>query len=295
MGRLYLKYFGPSACIRHASSSSEVVEKLCVIAIQAHAELDTWQQVLPFVLTVYGGIECCPQTIIQLCLLLHARVEDYAQCQALVSVWLRNSNNFSDPEYVDLAQAFIQHIMVQQKQGIVDLSQAFIWHGMVPQKQGIVDLSQAFIWHGMVPQKQVALIPAFLESCPGLSVSQKEDLNAHYADIMKAEVEQATIDRETERKEEQASKSKDIESDFINFLRASGSALFRRFPPLSLHQVSKIAAVLMLLYLIGIKSTKDISGRVRNTPQALLASGAQDMWYSLRLCLLSLFTIWTNG
>ncbi|KAK3100310.1 hypothetical protein FSP39_017990 [Pinctada imbricata] len=38
----------------------------------------------------------------------------------------------------------------------------------------------------------------------------------------------------------------------------------------------------------------DISGRVRNTPLALPASGAQDARYSLRLCLLSLFTIWTN-
>lgn len=44
----------------------EFTEQLCVLAVQAHAERNTWQEVLPFVQKVYGDIEHSPAAIVQL-------------------------------------------------------------------------------------------------------------------------------------------------------------------------------------------------------------------------------------
>ena len=42
------------------------IESLCVVAVQAYAESDRWQEVLPFVTQLYNGIEDCPARIVQL-------------------------------------------------------------------------------------------------------------------------------------------------------------------------------------------------------------------------------------
>ncbi|KAH3730558.1 hypothetical protein DPMN_056548 [Dreissena polymorpha] len=42
------------------------IERLCVVCIQALAEMDCWQEVLPMVLNVYESVEKCPVTVIQL-------------------------------------------------------------------------------------------------------------------------------------------------------------------------------------------------------------------------------------
>jgi hypothetical protein len=44
----------------------DIVEALCVVGIQAYAELNNWHQVLPFVQKVYSSIEDCPFRVIQL-------------------------------------------------------------------------------------------------------------------------------------------------------------------------------------------------------------------------------------
>uniref|UniRef100_K1PXS7 Uncharacterized protein n=1 Tax=Magallana gigas TaxID=29159 RepID=K1PXS7_MAGGI len=51
---------------RENFSSKEYTEQLCVLAVQAHAERNTWQEVLPFVQKVYGDIEHSPAAIVQL-------------------------------------------------------------------------------------------------------------------------------------------------------------------------------------------------------------------------------------
>ena len=47
-------------------SAAETVECLCIVAIQAYAELNRWQEVLPFITQLYSGIEDCPAKIVQL-------------------------------------------------------------------------------------------------------------------------------------------------------------------------------------------------------------------------------------
>ncbi len=43
-----------------------VVNSLCMVAVQAYAELDRWQEVLPFVTQLYNGIEDCPVQVVRL-------------------------------------------------------------------------------------------------------------------------------------------------------------------------------------------------------------------------------------
>ena len=40
-------------------------ESLCMVAIQSLAELNRWQEVVPYVTRVYNGIEDCPEKIVQ--------------------------------------------------------------------------------------------------------------------------------------------------------------------------------------------------------------------------------------
>ena len=46
-------------------SKPVVVEHLCLIAIQAYAELNRAHEVLPFITQVYNGLEDSPATIAQ--------------------------------------------------------------------------------------------------------------------------------------------------------------------------------------------------------------------------------------
>lgn len=56
--------------INHNSLSTHRVnrasETLCVLWIQAYAELDRWREVLPFITQEYQGIEGCPARVVQL-------------------------------------------------------------------------------------------------------------------------------------------------------------------------------------------------------------------------------------
>ncbi|CAG2216018.1 PEX26 [Mytilus edulis] len=82
--------------------SPDIVEALCIVGIQAYAELNHWQQVLPYVQNVYTSIEECPFRVVQLCVLLHAKVEEYSQCYAIASIWLKDVKNPNDPDYLTL-------------------------------------------------------------------------------------------------------------------------------------------------------------------------------------------------
>ena len=47
-------------------SAQETIESLCLLCIQAFAELNSWQDVLPYIQNVYSGIEGCPSAVIRL-------------------------------------------------------------------------------------------------------------------------------------------------------------------------------------------------------------------------------------
>ena len=50
----------------HVFSTCLAKEALCVIASQAYAELNRWQEVVPFITQPYDGIEDCPPKVVQL-------------------------------------------------------------------------------------------------------------------------------------------------------------------------------------------------------------------------------------
>ena len=46
--------------------AQDCIERLCVLCIQALAEMNKWQDVLPLIQDVYNSIELCPCIVIQL-------------------------------------------------------------------------------------------------------------------------------------------------------------------------------------------------------------------------------------
>ncbi|CAC5407872.1 CNBP [Mytilus coruscus] len=124
------------------NGSPDIVEALCIVGIQAYAELNHWQQVLPYVQNVYTSIEECPFRVVQLCVLLHAKVEEYSQCYAIASIWLKDVKNQNDPDYLTLVELYILNVLV--------------------------------------PRQQYNLIEPFVEACPGLNYEQRKILCNNY-------------------------------------------------------------------------------------------------------------------
>ncbi|KAK2152330.1 hypothetical protein LSH36_333g03035 [Paralvinella palmiformis] len=96
-------------------SFDNLKEALSVLAIQAYAELDRWQEVLPFVTSIYMTLEEVPANIIQLCILLHASMKDYLTCAALANVWLRNPKNYcpeSEDKYLETIDIYVGHVLI---------------------------------------------------------------------------------------------------------------------------------------------------------------------------------------
>ncbi|XP_067684349.1 peroxisome assembly protein 26-like [Haliotis asinina] len=98
--------------IRHTPSFQSYVDSLCIVMIQAFAELDQWDAVLPFVQKIYKNIDSCPVRIIQLCLLLHVKVKEYLKCHAIAETWLHNDRNRQCPQYSDVVKLYVQRVLV---------------------------------------------------------------------------------------------------------------------------------------------------------------------------------------
>ncbi|XP_013408271.1 peroxisome assembly protein 26 [Lingula anatina] len=123
-------------------SSSIYRESCCMLAVQAYAELNKWEEVLPYVTALYAGIEGCPARIVQLCILLHSRVQDFTTCSAIASIWLKLPENHKDPLYAAMADTLVQFVLVPQGR-----------------------------WDSIEP---------FLNTCLGLEKTQKEGLLSKY-------------------------------------------------------------------------------------------------------------------
>ncbi|KAL4231593.1 peroxin-26 Pex26-Penicillium chrysogenum [Mactra antiquata] len=102
----------------------QCMESLCILCIQAMAELNRWQEVLPFIQEVFTGIELCPAIVIQICLLLLTKVKEYTQCHAIASLWLKCEDNSYKVGYDRVACLYIAHVMLPR--GQLPLVQQFL-------------------------------------------------------------------------------------------------------------------------------------------------------------------------
>ncbi|XP_071407375.1 peroxisome assembly protein 26 [Pithys albifrons albifrons] len=93
-------------------SSAEVKCSLCVVGIQALAEMNRWREVLSWVLQYYHVPEHLPPKVLELCILLYSKVREPQVMLEVGSSWLRDQTNRSLPEYSSLLELHVVHVLV---------------------------------------------------------------------------------------------------------------------------------------------------------------------------------------
>ncbi|KAL1790791.1 peroxisome assembly protein 26 [Sigmodon hispidus] len=96
-------------------SSSTVVEvkcSLCVVGIQALAEMDRWREVLSWVLQYYQVPEKLPPKVLELCILLYSKMKEPGAVLAVVDAWLQDPDNQDLPEYGALAELDLLRVLL---------------------------------------------------------------------------------------------------------------------------------------------------------------------------------------
>ncbi|XP_030336522.1 peroxisome assembly protein 26 [Strigops habroptila] len=93
-------------------SSAEVKCSLCVVGIQALAEMNRWREVLSWVLQYYHVPEHLPPKVLELCILLYSKVRDPQVMLEVGSSWLRDQTNKSLPEYGSLLELYLLHVLL---------------------------------------------------------------------------------------------------------------------------------------------------------------------------------------
>ncbi|KAM7113912.1 peroxisome assembly protein 26 [Molossus nigricans] len=95
-----------------AGTTLEVKCSLCVVGIQALAEMDRWQEVLSWVLQYYQVPEKLPPKVLELCVLLYSKMQEPGAVLEVASVWLQDPDNQGLPEYRALAELHLQRVLL---------------------------------------------------------------------------------------------------------------------------------------------------------------------------------------
>ncbi|KAM5299039.1 peroxisome assembly protein 26 [Ctenodactylus gundi] len=95
-----------------AGTSLEVKCSLCVVGIQALAEMDRWREVLSWVLRYYQVPEKLPPKVLELCILLYSKMQEPGVMLDVTSAWLQDPDNQSLPEYGLLATLHLQRVLL---------------------------------------------------------------------------------------------------------------------------------------------------------------------------------------
>ncbi|XP_074181192.1 peroxisome assembly protein 26 isoform X2 [Rhinolophus sinicus] len=90
-----------------AGISLEVKCSLCVVGIQALAEMDRWQQVLSWVLQYYQVPEKLPPKVLELC-----KMQEPGAVLEVASAWLQDADNQGLPEHRALAALHLQRVLL---------------------------------------------------------------------------------------------------------------------------------------------------------------------------------------
>ncbi|XP_072177629.1 peroxisome assembly protein 26-like [Diadema setosum] len=98
----------------HKEAMREYLESVCILAMQAYAELDRWDQVQPFLLSCYGEISKLPPKIVLMCILLFSKVRNFAAAEAFSAQWLRAQNGWSMNQYCSVLELYIKRVYLTQ-------------------------------------------------------------------------------------------------------------------------------------------------------------------------------------
>ncbi|XP_077025662.1 peroxisome assembly protein 26 [Tamandua tetradactyla] len=95
-----------------AGTSLEVKCSLCVVGLQALAEMNRWREVLSWVLQYYQVPEKLPPKVLELCILLYSKMQEPGAMLDVVSAWLKDLDNQGLPEYGALVDLHLQRVLL---------------------------------------------------------------------------------------------------------------------------------------------------------------------------------------
>ncbi|XP_066040398.1 peroxisome assembly protein 26 [Chamaea fasciata] len=93
-------------------SFAEVKCSLCVVGIQALAEMNRWREVLSWVLQYYHVPEHLPPKVLELCILLYSKVREPQVMLEAGSSWLRAQANQRLPELGSLLELYLAEVLL---------------------------------------------------------------------------------------------------------------------------------------------------------------------------------------
>ncbi|NWU39742.1 PEX26 protein, partial [Hylia prasina] len=93
-------------------SFAEVKCSLCVVGIQALAEMNRWREVLSWVLQYYHVPEHLPPKVLELCILLYSKVGEPQVMLEVGSSWLRAHANQRLPEFGGLLELHLARVLL---------------------------------------------------------------------------------------------------------------------------------------------------------------------------------------
>ncbi|XP_053318452.1 peroxisome assembly protein 26 [Spea bombifrons] len=90
----------------------QVKASLCVVGIQALAELERWREVLPWVVQYYRSPQEIPHSVMEMCLLLYSRVKEPRVMVDLSRTWLSERSNRRQPGYTRVAELHVLRVLL---------------------------------------------------------------------------------------------------------------------------------------------------------------------------------------
>lgn len=98
------------------SRHGEFKAAICVLGIQGLAELNQWRGVLSWILQHYGCPEKIPVKIMQMCILLHTKVNEPFVMHDAARLWLHCPSNRMSAGFGSVAELYLLHILVPLRQ-----------------------------------------------------------------------------------------------------------------------------------------------------------------------------------
>ncbi|XP_069484789.1 peroxisome assembly protein 26 isoform X2 [Ambystoma mexicanum] len=93
-------------------SCMDVKTSLCIVGIQALAEMNRWREVLSWLLQYYEVPEKLPVKLLEMCILLHSKVEEPLAMLEVGGKWLRHRTNQGLPGYTTVVRLFLKQVLL---------------------------------------------------------------------------------------------------------------------------------------------------------------------------------------